>query len=277
VVTRGATANDVIAILRRHYLPDGRPPGGVFAPEVESPCGRRRADLIWLPTTTGARGLVGHEVKVSRSDILAELSDPTKTDPWMRYCTQWWLVVSDPALVDGLDLPATWGVMSPPSGRRTRTMTVVRPAPGLCPLEPGRGMARLAAWMLHRHTAAEERMRRDLESGQRNARYLQQRLDDREERMVAGQHPLAPRVQQILAALSKLDWQDRPSEGDVDLIVAAIVDHVRLRHADRDLRRGIRSAADEYERNLAVLKQVTDDLARVADALPDPDGALLTA
>src|SRR5690348_2999491 len=77
----GLTAKHMVEMLRRHYLPEGRPPAGVFAPEIGSPDGKRRADLIWMPTTiAGGTGLHGHEIKVSRSDLLTELDDPTKAD-----------------------------------------------------------------------------------------------------------------------------------------------------------------------------------------------------
>lgn len=152
IVPPPTSAADMLAMLRRHYLPDNRPPGGVFAPEIQSPCGARRADLIWLSTTgTGQRFMVGHEVKVSRSDVLVELRDPTKAEPWMQYCNQWWLVVADPALVDGLDVPTPWGIMAPPSGRRTRTMTVIRPAPKLSPIAAADGVARVTAWLNHKY------------------------------------------------------------------------------------------------------------------------------
>lgn len=78
-------AGDLVAMLRRHYLPEGRPPGGIFAGEIESPDGRRRADALWAPwSIAGGAGIVGHEVKVSRSDVLTELADPMKAEPWAR-------------------------------------------------------------------------------------------------------------------------------------------------------------------------------------------------
>lgn len=62
------TARDVLDMLRRHYLPEGKPPGGIFAPEIQSPDGGRRADLIWQGVTAGSGyRLIGHEIKVTRS------------------------------------------------------------------------------------------------------------------------------------------------------------------------------------------------------------------
>lgn len=138
------TAADLLTLLRRHYQPENRPAAGLFAPEIESPDGSRRADLIWAPTTsTGGFGLVGHELKISRSDLLVELADPAKCDPWARFCECWWLVVADPAMIDDAAIPHAWGVLAPPSGRRTRSMTIIKPAPKLHPVEPARAFRKL--------------------------------------------------------------------------------------------------------------------------------------
>lgn len=55
--------------------------------------------------------LHGHEVKVSRSDWLTELKDPSKAESFARYCDYWWLVVSDKAIVKAGELPPGWGLM----------------------------------------------------------------------------------------------------------------------------------------------------------------------
>lgn len=54
----------------------------------------------------------GFEVKVSRSDWLAELADPTKAEAWARHCHYFWLVASDKSIVRG-DLPEGWGLLVP--------------------------------------------------------------------------------------------------------------------------------------------------------------------
>lgn len=142
------TAADMLSLLKRHYLPDPDKAAGVFAAEIQAP-GRsaRRADLIWHGVTAATgRELIGHEIKVSRADLLTELQDQTKSHDWQRFCDRWYLVVSDPKLVDGLDLPPTWGVLAPPSGRRTRSMTVVLKAPKLRPDDQATALRTLMAW-----------------------------------------------------------------------------------------------------------------------------------
>lgn len=71
----------------------------------------------------------GHEVKVSRSDWLAELRDPSKAETFRRHMHFWWLVVSDKAIVRD-DLPDGWGLMVK-SGTKLRAL--VKPTPNLNP------------------------------------------------------------------------------------------------------------------------------------------------
>lgn len=142
------TAKDMIDLLRGHYIAPRKPAGGYFAPELTAPNSARRADLIWLPLTSQDRGrIIGHEVKVSRADVVQELADPTKADAWAQFCSQWWLVVSDPELITGLSVPEHWGVMAPPSGRLRRTMTVLRPAPELRPQDRADALAAIMSRM----------------------------------------------------------------------------------------------------------------------------------
>lgn len=245
-------AKTMLAMLRRHYLPEGRPDGGVFAPEIGSPCGRRRADLIWMPTTrAGGTGLHGHEIKVSRTDLLVELADPTKAEPWAQYCTRWWLVVPHPSLIAGLDMPAAWGVLAPPSGRRTRTMTVVRPAPDLNPREPAPGIARLAAWQLH------NRLDETVQVAQENARLRatveQQRreLDQmRAEGLGRSSNPQAQAVARILAAIEEKGrehdlWLSKPDEA---AIVTAFIDQYATVEAAKAIRARLGHVVKQVER-----------------------------
>ncbi|MCG7309718.1 MULTISPECIES: hypothetical protein [Brachybacterium] len=90
----------------------------------------RRADFLAQDCWT-YHGLLlhGHEVKVSRSDWLTELRDPTKAEAVKRYCDRWWLVVPDRAIVHD-DLPEDWGLMAPGRDGRLR---VFRRAPALTP------------------------------------------------------------------------------------------------------------------------------------------------
>ncbi|SKV43854.1 Uncharacterised protein [Mycobacteroides abscessus subsp. massiliense] len=69
---------------------------------------------------------MGHELKVSRADWLNELNKPGKADQWADQCHAWWLVVSDPSIVQEGELPPGWGLMSP--GKSKTRMAIHTPA-----------------------------------------------------------------------------------------------------------------------------------------------------
>lgn len=122
-------------MLAKHYAPPpSKPAGGMLIKEIQAPQSTRQADALWLPTTSAERGrIIGHEIKVSRADLITELHDPHKADAWKQFCSRWWLVISDPKFIEGLDIPDDWGILAPPSRSTTRFMTIVKKAPQLTP------------------------------------------------------------------------------------------------------------------------------------------------
>lgn len=77
----------------------------------------------------------GHEVKVSRSDWLAELKNPGKSEWFRQHMHFWWLVVSDKTIVRD-DLPDGWGLMVL-SGRSVRIVAKAPPNLDVTPLPVG--------------------------------------------------------------------------------------------------------------------------------------------
>lgn len=272
------TAADMVAMLRRHYIPDGnRFPPGIFAPEIEAPDGRRRADLIWMPTTVANGGsrirpeLWGHEVKVTRQDVQVELADPTKAESWAQYCTRWWLVVLHPSLIEGLPIPEAWGVLAPPSGRRTKSMTVVRPAPELHPADPALALARLAKWQLTRHYNAEVRLQDELREANRQLEYLRQRQAEAETADVVNlSDPTARMVKSVLDQLTRESyaWTHGPEREAA--VVAAILDLADVQSAARQLRSRVQGMVREVQAAADPFRQAGPSLAgllRDAEAL----------
>jgi hypothetical protein len=97
----------------------------------------------------------GHEVKVSRSDWLAELREPGKAEGFRPFMHGWWLVVSDKTIVRD-DLPDGWGLMV----SRGRSVRVLVPAPIVEapePMDPGMYGAILRATMTTELRIAGER------------------------------------------------------------------------------------------------------------------------
>jgi len=114
----------VIALIRRRH--EG--PGWQVFTELADGVGaraRRRADVVAMGMYP-SRGMEihGYECKISRRDTRRELLDVSKTDAVGKYCDFWWLTVSDPAIIDGLLIPPTWGILTPVN----RVLRVVRRA-----------------------------------------------------------------------------------------------------------------------------------------------------
>ena len=107
------------------------------AEHVRSSCGFsgwpvqiRTVDFMAQDTWEGqGLKLHGHEVKVSRSDWLTELKDPSKSEAVRRFCDHWWLVAPSKALVRD-DLPDGWGLIVLDRAGRLR---VAKSAPRLDP------------------------------------------------------------------------------------------------------------------------------------------------
>lgn len=93
---------------------DGMPRRHVLAEQVryDPTYGHSIADAVSIDTWgSGAYGLNGYEVKVSRSDYLREVRAPEKHRTWARHCERWWIVAPDVSVVGPGDLPHGWGLL----------------------------------------------------------------------------------------------------------------------------------------------------------------------
>ena len=77
--------------------------------------------------------LIGFELKVSRSDWLHEVKDPTKAQEMKQFCDKWFLVVPDESIIKPGELPDDWGLMV--ASGRGRTIKVKKAAPDLVPVD----------------------------------------------------------------------------------------------------------------------------------------------
>lgn len=114
-------AKELVERLRRHYIkPGDEMPGGMFMTEVA--LGKRRADALYVGffASRGKR-LTGFEVKVARSDWLAELDQPAKAETWHAHCHDWYIVAPDTDIVRPEELPDGWGLIIPDPNPRTKT------------------------------------------------------------------------------------------------------------------------------------------------------------
>lgn len=108
------TSGDLLERLHGRYAP----PEWIVLAEVRNATGYRRtprsADALAF-STYSSRGLslYGFEIKVSRGDWLRELKDPDKSVSMQEKCDKWYVVVSDPDIIQSGELPATWGLLVP--------------------------------------------------------------------------------------------------------------------------------------------------------------------
>lgn len=126
-----ATARDIKDALHARYNKRSQGREGeryVCLEEARSGAGfqgnRGQCDFLAI-NTWRSRGmeLIGHEVKVSRSDWKAELADPSKAERFARFCRRWY-VAAPSALASDIkhELPPAWGLLSiSDNGRATET------------------------------------------------------------------------------------------------------------------------------------------------------------
>lgn len=103
---------DAIAVALRQHLPE-REWALLF--EVGNATGhncRRHADAVGM-SLWPSRGfeLHGFEFKCSKTDLKREVENPEKADAVGKFCDHWWVVVSDPKVLEGIEVPAAWGIM----------------------------------------------------------------------------------------------------------------------------------------------------------------------
>ena len=126
-----------------------------------------------------SRGLTfeGIEIKVSRSDWLAEKKDIEKSAEFFKFCDRWWLAVGDEDIVKPGELPANWGLLVP----RGDKMICRKEAPLLAPEAPS--LALLAGVMRNAAEAQAGMVRKsslttELQAARNEGREAQKQDDD---------------------------------------------------------------------------------------------------
>lgn len=278
---------DLVKMLRGHYGgTPSKPSAGYFATEIEAPDSTRRIDGVWLPLHAAQRGqIIGHEIKVSRADVMAELADPMKSHAWSKFCNRWWLVIPDLVLVRGLEIPEHWGIMTPPDGRRSsRLMHVARPAPALQPQDQHLAYAQLLARIFYAgddQGTMLRRVREDRDNLAARERPLQQRVYElqAEVRRLGGTEltpgsALHQRVVDVLAAVQRIPgWEisHAASQIPVDTVVEALADVARVRASAAATARDIdyRLTQLDYATDTTTLDKARAKLRAAADNLKE--------
>ncbi|WP_210115469.1 hypothetical protein [Mycobacterium sp. DL99] len=165
-----ATERDMLDLLLQRYTNLRRgtiADRWVRAEHVSSSLGyglggtKRVADFIAADRYPGqpygtSLALHGHEVKVSRSDWLTELRDPSKADAFKRYMHHWWLVVPDVSIVKRDELPDGWGLLVKSGSGLRAKVAAPRLSPESAPLDLTISLMAAAA-----RTAYRDPLRRD--------------------------------------------------------------------------------------------------------------------
>lgn len=276
------TAGELLWRLRRHYIePSRRLPGGIFVPEVGMNGGYgagRRCDAVYIGfTTTSGRQLIGHEIKVSRSDWVAELGRKNgKADAWADQCHQWWLVVSDPGIVRDGELPDGWGLMS--SGRSVTRMTVHQAAAAKADHQPSWDAVRSV--FARYDTLRAEAMDAEKVAARAAA---QQKANEEADAAFARRIAALPDVselQQQLALVREalggpIDWTSAnkpPRPGAIGL--QALSEIAGLVAAHGDLVRVAHRITEGYANPAAAARKAVADLSAALDGVTAAGGAL---
>lgn len=125
------TAPSLIDLIRKRHFG----PAWIVLEEVPNATGtmaNRRADALAIGLWPSHKfPIIAYEIKISREDVKRELKDPSKADAIGKYADEFWLVISDEAIIDGLVIAPTWGILAPRKGilRVVRKATKLDPAP----------------------------------------------------------------------------------------------------------------------------------------------------
>ncbi len=167
------TAFDIRAALTAKYVPARTVdrPDWVLIEEARSGPGfdgnNGQCDMLAI-NLYKSRGmhLVGYEIKVSTSDMRAELKQPEKAERFARFCRSWW-VVTTPKVWEATqhEIPPNWGVMTlaTPGGRLVKKQTPTKREPEAVPGWWWVG------WLGQTYRDAHTAMRRDVDAKVRAA------------------------------------------------------------------------------------------------------------
>lgn len=263
------TAAEMVNRLRRHYIKPGPMPGGIFLPE----CGLNgatgnRVDAVYIGfTSTSGRHLVGHEIKVSRSDWLHELDQPGKADMWADQCHAWYAVAPSTDIIKPEELPAGWGLMVINPKSKTRLDVKVKAAVHAVRHPSWQIVRSIMARLDTLQTAELSAIRRDaLEEARKDvAAQVKKRIED------AGEYSPGGRAIRTLNAFKDafgvdLDqWLNRP-----DIVSAErLRDAIDLLAADRALS----ERYDGLDNSIKGIETLLERLTRLQDSITAYDKA----
>ena len=171
--TTNVTTKDIRDALRAKHTPADNVtrPDWVLIEEARSGPGhdgnRGQCDMMAI-NLYQSRGmhLIGYEIKVSVSDMRAELKNPEKAERFARFCRSWWVVTTPKVwAATQHEIPPNWGVMTlaTPGGRLVKKQTPTKREPEAVPGWWWVG------WLGQTYRDAHTAMRRDVDTKVRAA------------------------------------------------------------------------------------------------------------
>lgn len=274
------TTPELLEILRGHYIAEVTDmharDGGSFAHEISVNgtwgTGSRRADALYAGfTSASGRILVGHELKVSRSDWRHELDQLDKADTWADACHAWYVVAPSTDIVPPEELPDGWGLMLPPKSSRGKRMRIEVKATVKKDFSPPWWAVR--SFMARLDTLAHQKR---LDEVQRIVRARDEDYRKDMEKM-RGDRTLSIDQRQRLESLDALEkelglevtaWRDDITGGRVSaktLVAASKLIASSKNHQLRNLDRVVREIADAHTALCNEVLPALDELERVRE------------
>ncbi len=261
-----ATA-DIMAALRTKYAgADEREWSGGFYLEE---CGingngqQSRCDALYAGfTSASGRLLIGHEVKVSRSDWLAELKKVGKADFWHDNCHQWYVVAHSGVLSED-ELPEGWGLMFL---QGSRLITKVKPATRQ--VTPSWDAVR--SMLSRAETLRAESVRSAMETARQRVGDQTRELESRlhvAEQLAGGSSELQGSIRKIVAGVNEARRSSGYFPIDVDRVVGAVVDAAELEQANQALRRHIENSIQNLDRIAMNAKSMYAPLRKILEEM----------
>jgi hypothetical protein len=248
----GIQSQDIIARLRASRYPQDQ--GWVAMEEVTPPRCQRRFDLIAINGwESGNREVHGVEIKVSRSDFLAEMKDPAKSKPLAALCNRYWLACP-PGVAEANEVPASWGMLVVHDSQ----VRQAKAAPDLDPVPWSDATWRCMLWRCAQRTTT----RRELSIAE-SAGYERRRRED--EAAQIRRESEAKRRAEAEQSRIKI-WEDATGVAITRWISdGQLMGIARIAQRLHELQRS--KLADEIEQRGAHLAEIAADLAKQANVL----------
>lgn len=256
---------DVMAALRKKYSgADERMwAGGLYLEEtgINGSGAQSRCDALYAGfTSDSGRTLIGHEVKVSRSDWLAELKKQGKADFWHDNCHQWYIVAPAEVVMEA-ELPESWGLMLFQGSR-----LVIKKRSPVRQLTPSwtavRSMLSRAETLRAQSVLNAQRQASDQTHQQ--MRELQTRLQAAE-MSAGGTSELQRQIREIVTEVRGQHY----GAIDVERIVAAVLDVQSLIEASRQLRATLERSIEDANRVGITVRNSYGPLRQILEGMSD--------